>query len=177
MSAVTRILVPLDFSQGSRAALRHAGYLAKQLGAKLDVLHVWEPSPVVAPDHLSWLGGGVDTFWVNLSEDLKKRLAKLVAEEIPDAAEDVTVEVEAGYVANTILRRLKKNGHDLIVMGTHGRTGLSHLVMGSVAERIVRLSPVPVMTVRVPRERKRSKSRAGAHEASEVASSETAGEA
>lgn len=144
-----RILVPLDFSLGSRAALRHAVALAERFGARVEVLHVWEPSPVVAPESAAWLGGDADTFWANLAEDLRKRLEALVAEEAPSSTVPIAVEVEPGYVAHTILRKLERGEYDLVVMGTHGRTGLSHVLVGSVAERVVRLSPVPVTTIRV----------------------------
>src|SRR6185503_1345857 len=60
--------------------------------------------------------------------------------------------VEAGYVAESILHKLEQGEHDLVVMGTHGRTGIRHVLLGSVAERIVRLASCPVLTVRMPRE-------------------------
>jgi nucleotide-binding universal stress UspA family protein len=128
----------------------------------------------VAPDHVTWLGGSADTFWNNLSDDLKRRLLALIAEEVPDAAGTIPVEIEAGYVAHTILRKIDKDHFDLVVMGTHGRTGLSHVLMGSVAERVVRLSPVPVMTVRVPKKSKKAARETAATGAGDPTSSEAA---
>lgn len=160
MAELNRILVPVDFSEGSRRALRYADFLADRFDAKVVALHVWEPAPVVAPDQVMWIGGDADTFWSTMSEDLRRRLEALVREEAPGLAARATVEVEAGYVAHTILRKVEKDGFDLVVMGTHGRTGLSHVLIGSVAERVVRLSPVPVVTLRSPRVIKRARHRA-----------------
>lgn len=152
MPDIKSILVPVDFSLGSRAALRHAALLAERFDAKVEVIHVWEPSPVITPNQLMWVGGDVDNFWRQLSGDLERRIKELVAEETPRIAKDVHVVVEAGYVAHSVVRRIEQGHYDLVVMGTHGRTGLSHLLLGSVAERVVRLSPTPVLTVRVPKE-------------------------
>ncbi|MBM4360610.1 MAG: universal stress protein [Deltaproteobacteria bacterium] len=174
MNDIRRILVPLDFSEGSRLALRHAVALARRLGAEVHALHVWEPSPVVAPDHVSWLGGSADTFWTNLSADLEKRLRALIAEEIPDAAASTSVEVDAGYVAHTLLRSIDQGQVALLVMGTHGRTGLSHVLMGSVAERLVRLSPVPVMTIRATRRSRKARHEEPTAEAAESPSKASA---
>jgi nucleotide-binding universal stress UspA family protein len=148
MPDVTRILVPVDFSEGSRGALRYAELLSTRFGAEIVALHVWEPAPVVAPDQVTWIGGDADTFWRSMSDDLKRRLEGLDREEVPAIASRVRVEIDAGYVAHTILRKLEREGFDLVVMGTHGRTGRSHVLIGSVAERVVRLAPVPVVTVR-----------------------------
>jgi universal stress protein A len=166
MTDVKRILVPLDFSASSRAAFRQAVMLAARFEAHIDVLHVWEPSPVVAPDQMQWLGGDADSFWRNLSDDLKKRLDEVVAEEAPAGDTSIDVSVEAGYVAHTILKRIEKGAYDLVVMGTHGRRGLSHVLVGSVAERVVRLSSVPVLTVHTPRP---AKEKAKAHTPSPAA--------
>ena len=152
MSDIRTILVPIDFSLGSRAALRHAAMIAERFGARIQLLHVWEPSPVVAPNQMAWVGGDADTFWRELSGDLKKRIDALVADEVPHLRHDINVAVEAGYVAHSIVRHVERGSYDLVVMGTHGRTGLSHLLLGSVAERVVRMSPTPVLTVRVPKE-------------------------
>lgn len=172
MGELKRILVPIDFSEGSRAALRQAVLLGQRLGAQIDAIHVWEPSPVVTPDNVTWLGGSADTFWVNMSEDLRHRLEVLLHEEVPEAAATIGLHVEAGYVAHAILRMVTKGAYDLVVMGTHGRTGLAHVLVGSVAERVVRLSPVPVLTVRVPRKlKKRAAARAEARGATGRATS------
>jgi universal stress protein A len=156
MIDMKRILVPIDFSLGSRIALRHAVGIADRFGARIEVIHIWEPAPVVTPNQMMWMGGDADNFWKQLSGDLRKRLEALIAEEAPGKRDDIELVIEAGYVAHSIVRHIEKGHYDLVVMGTHGRTGLSHLLLGSVAERVVRLSPAPVMTVRVPKEQEKA---------------------
>lgn len=153
MTDFKRILVPIDFSLGSRVALQHALAIARRFGATVEVMHVWEPEPVIAPNQLGWVSTDADSFWRNMSGELRRRLDEMLREEAPELASDIPVKVEAGYVVHELLRQIEQGGFDLVVMGTHGRTGLSHLVMGSVAERVVRMSKAPVLTVRVPKER------------------------
>ncbi len=156
MIDMKRILVPIDFSLGSRVALRHALGIAKRFDSHVEVIHIWEPAPVVTPNQMMWMGGDADTFWKKLSDDLRTRLEAVLAEEAPDMRDKIELQIEAGYVAHSIVRHIEKGHYDLVVMGTHGRTGLSHLLLGSVAERVVRLSPAPVMTVRVPKEQEKA---------------------
>jgi nucleotide-binding universal stress UspA family protein len=165
MNDIKCILVPVDFSLGARMALRHAAMIARRFEARLEVIHIWEPSPVVTPNQIAWVGGDADTFWQQMSANLRSRVTKLVDEEAMLVASEVVI--EAGYVAHGILRQIEQGNYDLVVMGTHGRTGLSHLLLGSVAERVVRLSPTPVLTVRVPKaqEKAAAEARAGAREA------------
>lgn len=150
MSRIQRILVPLDFSAASRAALEQAAMLARVFDARLDVLHVWEPAPAVTPAQLGWMAGDADAFCGRIEGELGERVAQLVAEVAPDLADRIEIAVEAGYVAHTVLEKLESDPYDLVVMGTHGRRGLKHLVLGSVAERLVRSAPCPVMTTRAP---------------------------
>jgi nucleotide-binding universal stress UspA family protein len=152
MTDFKRVLVPIDLSLGSRVALQEALTLARRFDARLEVIHVWEPEPVVTPNHLGWLGTDADAFWRNMSGELRRRVSELLLEEAPELAPDITIHVEAGYVVQSLLKHIEQGNHDLVVMGTHGRTGLGHFVLGSVAERVVRMSPVPVLTVRVPKE-------------------------
>lgn len=147
---IQRILVPVDFSEASKTAVRRAASLAEALGAELTIIHVWEPTPAVTPAQLGWLAADNVSFYGKVEEDLRERLGAWLADLVGDAARDVPTLVEAGYVAHTILETLGRGGYDLVVMGTHGRRGLSHLVLGSVAERVVRSAPCPVLTTRVP---------------------------
>lgn len=149
MQKVNRVLVPIDFSPGSRAALDYAAYVAESFHASLDVLHVWEVPHFVGMDLMLQLPNiesqPIDTF---VRSQAEKELADFVAaghfnEELP-----VKQRLEAGDVDAVILQIAQDEQYDLIVMGTHGRTGLAHLLMGSVAERVVRQAPCPVMTVR-----------------------------
>jgi nucleotide-binding universal stress UspA family protein len=146
----TRILVPTDFSAPSDAALAHARKLAWTCNAALHLLHVLEDivdtasfgSEVFVPDSPDVRAGRI--------EAAHTRLAHRVGtgdDERPRATTDVIV----GSSARAIARYAADNGFDLIVMGTHGRTGFAHLVLGSVAEHVVRTAPCPVLTVHEPR--------------------------
>lgn len=141
-----RILVPLDFSESSPQVLREAVRLARRCGATLTLLHVVEP-----------VGYGVD-FTVRhalsgsaLREDLQKTVEARVAE---CRAQGVAAEgqVVPGVPVDVIVRDAEAAKSELIVMGTHGRRGWSHLRFGSVAEAVVRYAPCPVLTVRCGRD-------------------------
>jgi len=151
MPELKRILVPIDFSTSSREALRRALALAPSFGARVDAMHVWEPSPYVSPDSLVWLRGEQRSFWEHMRHELEDKLRSTVATIVEEEGADegsVTSRVVAGYTSEMLLSTLRDEGYDLIVMGTHGRTGLSHVLLGSVAERLVRMAPCPVMTIR-----------------------------
>ena len=142
---LTRILVPVDFSVHADKALRYAATLAGRFNATVELLHVvedpyrtgaWSPdvyTPVI-PEILD-----------NLVADARRRLEdmKVVA---AAGGVDVRTDVLIGLPAHSIIE--KSTDFDLIVMGTHGRTGLPHIVTGSVAERVVRKAACPVLTVR-----------------------------
>ena len=146
-----RILAPMDFSEASREALRYAVMLAERLDANLEVLHVWEPSPYVSPSALVWLQGEQQSFWEHVERDLSRRLRAWVVEIADGKTSHISTRVEAGYTSQAILKAAEQGRFDLIVMGTHGRAGLSHLLLGSVAQRVSRLAPCPVLTVRAQR--------------------------
>jgi universal stress protein A len=145
--AITRILVPLDFSPPSNRALQYATTLAARLGASVTLLHVVDnplasgawTSEIYVPDLPQMLEA--------LVGEANKRLASLesVAANAGVKAETTVV---TGHPAYAIVEHAGAGRFDLIVMGTHGRTGLAHAFVGSVAERVVRRSPCPVLTVR-----------------------------
>jgi nucleotide-binding universal stress UspA family protein len=140
---IRHILAPTDFSAPSCRAVTAACELAQTFGAKLSLLHVIEV-PAYAIE--------VALPLENLERDARRELALL----LPEAASahvDVTRLVELGVPYQRIVETATAEQVDLIVMATHGRTGLSHLVLGSVAERVVRLAPCPVLTIRPPGER------------------------
>jgi nucleotide-binding universal stress UspA family protein len=143
---ITRILVPTDFSEPSEAALAYARTLARQFGATFHLLHVLEAPVVTGPFsrevYIPETPGTVNY----LMRDAKLRLARRL---LPSdkAHYKATKEIIAGLAAKTIVKCAIEQNFDLIVMGTHGRTGLGHLVMGSVAEHVVREAPCPVLTV------------------------------
>jgi nucleotide-binding universal stress UspA family protein len=144
---ITRILVPMDFSVQSDLALRYAATLASRFGAAVELLHVVE-DPYVSG---AW---GFEAYLPNLAEVQQQLIAEAegrLAEHramVSGQGVAAVATVRSGRPALTIVDYAKALEADLIVMGTHGRTGFSHLVMGSVAERVVRMAPCPVLTVR-----------------------------
>ena len=142
------ILVPVDFSETSVQALRLAIRLARGGQAKLTLLHVGVTPMPLAGD--TWLPNSAEIYgkWqAQLVEEQTHGLKRLAREEIPEEIE-FRVVVREGFPPEEILAEAETGSHDLLVMGTHGRTGLARVVMGSVAERVIRASPVPVLSVR-----------------------------
>ena len=142
--AFRKILIATDFGAESDVALRSAVSLARQLGASLHLLHVaTDPALAVHAPELA----GID--WNMVRDDIvqhaRHSLAALAASfpEVP-----IVTDVVIGAPAQAIAERAAEVGADLIVMGTHGRGGLRHVFLGSVAERVIRLAACPVMTVR-----------------------------
>ena len=141
MTVFKKILVPVDFGEPSRRALEVAIDLAKQNRAALTVLHVFDVPPSYAgmdlsPMHL------LAPMWASVQEELDSTLAKVKAE-LPDATQGMA----RGVPWREILAVIERTHPDLVVVGTHGRTGLERVFLGSVAEKVVRLSPAPVLTV------------------------------
>ena len=133
MLSIETILHPTDFSERSGHALQLACSLARDHGARLIVLHVM-PVPLVQEKRL-------------YREEMASELNWLGAS---DAQVRVEHRLEEGDAATEILRVAQEMGCDLIVLGTHGRTGLGRLLMGSVAEQVLRTATCPVLTVRAP---------------------------
>jgi nucleotide-binding universal stress UspA family protein len=146
---ITRILVPVDFSPHAERAVRYAATLARRFDATLHLLHVvedpflsgaWSPEAYVP---------NVTELLQDLTAGAERQLAGLRAS-VAALGITVTTAVITGRPAPAIVSHADQGGFDLIVMGTHGRTGLSHVVIGSVAERVVRKAPCPVLTVHLP---------------------------
>lgn len=144
---ISRILVPVDFSPHADRGFRYGAALAQRLGAKLALLHVVEDPFVTGAWNSEIVVANVPELLDNLMADAHRRLAMLKESA---AAMGVTAEsaVVTGRPSQAIIEHAIDGGFDLIVMGTHGRTGISHVVMGSVAERVLRKAPCPVLTVR-----------------------------
>jgi universal stress protein A len=146
MHKIERILVPVDFSIHSMRALEYAGFLAQRFDAKVDVLHVWKPSEY-AGDEMVLLTRSEPE--ITLSTFLRNHADRQLAEFLKGLPHSDRM-LESGDPATTIARVATERQYDLVVLATHGRTGLSHLMMGSVAEKVVRLCPCPVVTCRMP---------------------------
>lgn len=140
------ILVPVDDDPMSRHALRTAADLARRIGAKLIVMHVVEPFPTYTADVARMLPKGEIE---RSQEEYAEALLESMRGELPDGA-DVTLLVRRSERRpwQAIVRAAEEIEADLIVMGTHGRTGLSHALTGSITERVVRFAPCPVLVVR-----------------------------
>lgn len=148
MNTIERILVPVDFSECSRAAVRAAVGLAARYGAEVELLHVhdapWTPEAVTVRTE----DGREVAAEQYLEEESQRQLTELAAS-VPELARIAhRKSIRTGMSHDIILNRARAAGADLIVMGTHGRTGLSHLLMGSVAEKVLRGAPCPVLVVR-----------------------------
>jgi universal stress protein A len=137
------ILHPADFSSFSTQAFKVACSLARDHSGRLIILHVAEP-PVVA-DGGVMMAAPPQGDWQALDEQLRRI-------QPPDPTTPVEYRLEEGDPAAVILRVSEESKCDLIVMGTHGRTWLSHLLMGSVAEKVVRKAKCSVLVVKTPLE-------------------------
>jgi len=142
--SLKRVLVPVDFSEMSRKALLYAVSFAEQFDAEIVLLHVVEPLP--APPEVVYLETGA--IYTEVRKGAEKQLS--VWRNAAAAAASVTTKIRTGVAYREIVEAAKDAKADLIVLGTHGRTGLAHLFMGSTAERVVREATCPVLVVRSP---------------------------
>jgi universal stress protein A len=144
---LTHILVPVDFSLHSDKAVDYATTLAQRFGGTAELLHVIE-DPFVSGD---WSAEAFTPDMPELTNDLIAN-ARTRLDAFTTAAAKVgitfTTKIIIGKPSRVIIARAQTGGFDLIVMGTHGYTGLSHLFLGSVAEHVVRTAPCPVLTMR-----------------------------
>jgi nucleotide-binding universal stress UspA family protein len=146
MLPLKTILVPTDFSTRSYPAIDAAIELAQQFSAELVVLHVLGPIPTALPTSAGEAALSAEIYRDALYEDSRQALDDLVHERIPEGIRCRT-DLEWGSPAVKIVDHAATQNADLIVICTRGATGLARLVMGSVAEKVVRLSDVPVLTV------------------------------
>ena len=141
-----RFLVPLDFSEYANQALDYAINLARKLGARLTLLHVIQSLPL----------GGVDmgvtlpyTYIQDLEAEIMENMHACL-ERVTTAGLEGEIVVVHGVPFHEIIETAKAQQVALIIMGTHGRTGFQHVLLGSVAEKVVRLAPCPVLVARQP---------------------------
>lgn len=145
---IRRILVPVDFSEHSRIALRFATSLARQLDAKLVLLHVWEPPQYVSPDIMLSVPG-----WSAMSLEAFSHAEALSAVDVFLEGADIgapppEVRIETGDPAASIVRVANGGDYDMVVMGTQGRAGISRFLLGSVAMKVSGRATIPVLTLR-----------------------------
>ena len=149
MIALKKILVPTDFGEAADAALNYARALARNFDASIDVLHVAEDVST------RMLAGEMyvavpQTLQNDVEEAARKQLDARLIDNDPSPLPVRPVLIVSNAPAVSIVNYAKETGTNLIVMGTHGRGPMAHLFMGSVAERVVRLAPCPVLVVRHP---------------------------
>jgi nucleotide-binding universal stress UspA family protein len=149
MSIFQKILVPVDFSGYSTFALRTGADLARRFSGSVTILHVQDPLPYALPGDLQPISKEQQG---QLRAEIEKELAALRVRAETAGATGVQSLVAEGSPAEEITRCAERGGFDLIVIGTHGRRGFQRMLLGSVAERVARLAPCPVLTVRVPEE-------------------------
>src|SRR5688572_27705803 len=149
MIALKKILVPTDFGEAADAALNYARALAKNFDASIDVLHVAEDASA------RMFAGEVyvavpPTLQRDIEEAARRQLDQRTIDNDPEPLPVRRVVIASNAPAMAIVNYAKETSIDLIVMGTHGRGPVAHLLMGSVAERVVRLAGCPVLVVRHP---------------------------
>jgi nucleotide-binding universal stress UspA family protein len=143
---IRRILVPLDFSAHAEPMLEWAAHLAEEHGSQLVLLHAYH-----LPLEFQQLEGAYlpPDFWTNVKAEAEQALEKHAAE-LRKRGLGVQTLVREGYAATVIEEEAERLEADLIVIGTRGLSGLKHLLLGSVAERVVQKAPCPVLTVKMP---------------------------
>ena len=147
MYVVNNILMPTDFSDYSAAAVEHASTFAVMYNARLHVLHVVKDPPPLTMRHTISGAENIPPYrHIPTEDDLGKFVERWLTRQ-----PKVIQAVKYGQPYKEIVRYAHDEDIDLIVIATHGRTGLTHLLMGSVAEKIVRFSTIPVLTVKPPK--------------------------
>ena len=144
MAPIQKILVPTDFSRGASAATEQALSLAHAFGASVTLLHVYNVPTYVFPDGSTFIAG--PEVAAKIEREVVDALASAGRAAERQSGVPVLTQSAIGAPYEEIIRAAKD--FDLIVMGTHGRTGLRHLFLGSVAEKVVRHASCPVLTVR-----------------------------
>jgi universal stress protein A len=147
MKPFKKILVPVDFSPQSAEAVRYAADLSRRCEASVELLHVFQTTTYALPESYVVPAGSQLQAIMNEFES-QLCAAKRAAEDA--GALHVETQLLHGGVATEILRCAREHECDLLVMGTHGRTGMKHMLLGSVAEYLVRVAPCPVLTVHAP---------------------------
>jgi len=143
ISPFTKVLVGTDFSAPAGRAVERALDVAKRYGAHLHVVHVWEVPLIVGAAFVDPLNDWITPLEQAARSQLDGVVGALRAEGVA-----VSSTLCSGVAWDRMLGLVEEVGADLVVVGTHGRTGIARALMGSIAERVVRLSPVPVLTVR-----------------------------
>ncbi|HTP13855.1 MAG TPA: universal stress protein [Bacteroidota bacterium] len=149
MSEFKKILIPTDYSELSGAAIEYAMVFSRMFGARIHLLHVLDTIPVLAMQTMDLTTEAVMS---ETDRNAKNDLHLFIVSKVGNIPGLVEV-VRKGIAETEIVRFAKEEGIDLIVMATHGRSGLSHVFTGSVAEKVIQQSPVPVLVINPTRMR------------------------
>ncbi|AKQ66045.1 Universal stress protein family [Myxococcus hansupus] len=147
MATVSRILVPVDLSDGSREVIDYAMKIARPFKAEVEVVHAWEPPQYVAPDLLVAAPGWNSTSLEHVAVETATKELTAQVNQGEAAGVPVRQKIVVGEAASTILDVAEQDQCDLIIMGTHGRRGLPRLLLGSVAQKVVARASCPVLTI------------------------------
>lgn len=149
MITLKNILCPTDFSELSVCAIEYARSFAEAYSARLHLLHVVDEA------YQYWMAMGPNSIPIGPPPDEliaagQEGMKKFVAAHLPTPPTELVADVRLGRPFLEIIRYARETPADLIILGTHGRSGLSHVLLGSVTEKVVRKAPCPVLTVRHP---------------------------
>lgn len=148
MRPIRTILHPTDFSEGAEPATELAIEMAAKFGAELTLLHVYALQIYVGPLGETYPLSAESVYKI---QDDAERALERIRQRASAAGVPTKMNIVEGIVSDVIIAAAKNASMDLIVMGTHGRTGITHLLLGSAAEKVVRMAPCPVLTVRALR--------------------------
>lgn len=146
-TTINKVLVPIDFSDYSKSALRYAVNFAKSFNAEIILIYVVEP--VIYPPDFSMGQIAMPSINTEWDDRAKDELQKLAKSEIIGAVKVKTI-IKTGKPFVEIIETAKEENVDLIIIATHGRSGVEHILFGSTAEKVVRKAPCPVLTLREP---------------------------
>jgi nucleotide-binding universal stress UspA family protein len=149
MIKIQRILCPTDLSGASLSAFPHAVEIARLFHAQVFVIYVVPTLPPATGDISFYPSKAVLEYMADFRAEAEKNVDQLLREQIPEEVKASKV-LREGDAASEILQAIDDLQIDLVTMATHGRTGWQHLVIGSVAEKVIRISRVPVLTVKEP---------------------------
>lgn len=144
MFNVKNILLPTDFSKLSLSAAQHAVDLAKQYGAKIHLMHVIEKTPPILTIHS--LDLSEEKIIKSIEDDARESLNSTAAK-LRESRADIQTVLKKGLDYEEIVNYSQQNGIDVIVIATHGRTGILHTLIGSVAEKVIRYAKCPVLVI------------------------------
>jgi nucleotide-binding universal stress UspA family protein len=145
MAEIKKILCALDFSQASRHVTEYALILAKSLGAELSFLYVAPTLRRYAAYQIETVS--IENFVGEIVTGAQKEMDRFL-ERTSEEYEKVSGTVAIGYAPDVIIETALEQGADMVVMGTHGRKGIDSIIFGSVAEKVLKMSPLPVLTIR-----------------------------